>query len=84
MILMATLGGEILEELDGQFREEFLEIVPEDYSAISTGYLFEEAAIIADRFYSPFSEMFGSMALDRTASMPAADPDILEGMLLRD
>jgi len=83
-ILVASLGGQTLQDLDEQFRTEILEILPEDYASISTGLLFEEAVIIADRIYSPYAEMHGELALSEISSMSLFDPTLLEGLVLRD
>ena len=39
VILVTSLGGQTIQELDEQFRAEVLEILPEDYASISMGFL---------------------------------------------
>ena len=83
-VLVASLGGQTIEELDEQYKAEVLEILPEDYESVGIGYLFDEAVIIADRIYSPYAGILGEMALYELSSLSVGDPVLLEGLVLRD
>ncbi len=74
-ILVTSLSGQTIQEIDEQFRAEVLEILPEDYASISIGLFLEEAVVIADVIYSPHAEMLSELGYDPDAAQKLFDMD---------
>lgn len=73
-----------MDELEEQYRNLVMEIIPNDYGSIATGALMEEAAVIAGNVYSTGAGAIHDLAIELTAMLPVIDQGILDGMVQRD
>ncbi len=84
VLLIASLTGGFLEEADGRFRTEVLQILPEDYGSVGTGVLMEAAAGIAGVVYSSHAGDLRILAVEMLSDLPSAGTSLLDGLTLRD
>ncbi len=85
LVLGITIAGEdVLQEADSIYRAEVLSILPQDYATVSTGAILNDAASVAYRVYSNYSDEIRNLALDMCAELPPAEEGLIEGMILRD
>ncbi|MBN2587304.1 MAG: hypothetical protein JXA64_12075 [Candidatus Fermentibacteraceae bacterium] len=83
-VLCVSLTGGFLEEADGQFRTEVLQIMPEEFGSVGTGVLMEEAAGIAGVVYSSHAGDLRILAAEMLSGLPSAGTSLLDGLTLRD
>ena len=76
--------GDILQDAHMQFRQDFIEFLPENFDSVSTTSLMEDGAEIAEYVYSSYADDIRSLAQDRLKQLPDADPGFSDGFTLRD
>lgn len=84
MGLIASLGGQMMDSVDAEFREAILGVLPEDYSMVDTDFLLEEASVIAESIYSPHAPLLVQEAMRLLEAMPRTYDGLMQGMSLRD